>query len=244
MEKDRGYESSAEYYDIFASKEHVGFFLRQGMQYERALDIGAGTGLIAIPLASHCKEVYCVEPSAAMHRVLEMKVGINEELMRRVHFIPADAESFKIGRKFPYVFMSGSFEHIMEGDAKRAMHNIASHMEGGAKLLFDAFLGAMRPSSLKMTDKVVDGNYEFRRYIQRRIDGDKVMLKLIYETYLNGELTKSSIQYSQSRAFGLQEVKEVISDAGLSLLAMYSSYDMKPFRGKEPLLIVEASKGQ
>ena len=102
----------------------------------------------------------------------------------------------------------------------------------------------MRPSALKMTDKVVEGNYEFRRYIQRRIDGDKLMLKLIYETYLNGELTKSSIQYSQSRVFDLQEIKEIISEAGVSILAMYLNYDMKPFRGKEPLLIVNASKDQ
>jgi hypothetical protein len=45
-----GYEKCAHLYDLFDTKENVGFFLRYGSEAGEVLDIGAGTGRI-VPLS-------------------------------------------------------------------------------------------------------------------------------------------------------------------------------------------------
>ena len=42
---------------------------------DRAIDVGAGGGRIAIPLSRHCREIVAVEPSPAMRAVLEEEIS-------------------------------------------------------------------------------------------------------------------------------------------------------------------------
>ena len=61
-----GYEKAAHLYDLFDKKENIEFFYQYAKDAGEILDIGAGTGRIAIPLAERGIKVYCVEPSPAM----------------------------------------------------------------------------------------------------------------------------------------------------------------------------------
>ena len=61
-----GYERSAHLYDLFDTKPNVAFFACYAREAGDVLDIGAGTGRIAIPVAEQGVKVYAVEPSPAM----------------------------------------------------------------------------------------------------------------------------------------------------------------------------------
>ena len=51
MSERTGYEKSAHLYDLFDRKENVEFFHHYAAKAGEILDVGAGTGRIAIPLA-------------------------------------------------------------------------------------------------------------------------------------------------------------------------------------------------
>jgi SAM-dependent methyltransferase len=74
MSECSGYERSAHLYDLFDAKPNVAFFGRYAREAGEVLDIGAGTGRIAIPLAGQGIRVYSVEPSPAMRGVFENKL--------------------------------------------------------------------------------------------------------------------------------------------------------------------------
>ncbi len=62
MPRENGYSKSASLYDLFAHKEDLEFFGRHALKEGRALDIGAGTGRLAIPLAERGVDLVCIEP--------------------------------------------------------------------------------------------------------------------------------------------------------------------------------------
>lgn len=46
----RGYEKSAHLYDIFDAKDNIDFFAHYASDAGEILDVGAGTGRIAVPM--------------------------------------------------------------------------------------------------------------------------------------------------------------------------------------------------
>ncbi len=150
MSQGRGYEKAAHLYDLFDDKENVEFFHHYAAAAAAAgeiLDIGAGTGRIALPLAERGVRVYCVEPSPAMRRVFEEKLFQRPHLCNSVTLKAGDARSFDLGRTFPAAFLSGAFDHFLDDEERLAsLRNIGRHLVAGGKLVFDVFLGLMRDS--------------------------------------------------------------------------------------------------
>ncbi|MCK4397191.1 class I SAM-dependent methyltransferase [candidate division WOR-3 bacterium] len=88
---DSGYEKCAHLYDLFDKKENIEFFLHYGLEAGEILDIGAGTGRIAIPLAEKGIKVFCIEPSPAMRREFLKKLSQRPELSENIILIEGDA---------------------------------------------------------------------------------------------------------------------------------------------------------
>jgi len=74
------YEKNAHLYDLFDQKENIEFFYHYASRPVRALDVGDGTGRIAIPLAERGLEICCVEPSPAMRA--DMTLNHTEKAIR------------------------------------------------------------------------------------------------------------------------------------------------------------------
>ena len=113
MAQDCGYEKCAHLYDLFDTKENIDFFLHYGSEAKEILDIGAGTGRIAITLAQKGIKVFCVEPSPAMRREFLKKLGQRRDFSEKITLIAGDAASFDLGRTFPAAFLSGSFAQVV-----------------------------------------------------------------------------------------------------------------------------------
>jgi len=83
---DRGYELSAQFYDLFDRKPNINFYYFYASQAGESLDIGAGTGRIAVPLAELGCRLFCVEPSEAMRTQLEQKLEQQPSLLERIKY--------------------------------------------------------------------------------------------------------------------------------------------------------------
>ena len=239
-----GYEKCAHLYDLFDNKENIDFFLRYASQAEEILDIGAGTGRIAAPLAESGVKIFCVEPSPAMRREFRKKLAHRPELVSNVHIIPKDAKSFHLDRTFSAAFLSGSFDHFLNDDDRTAsLTNIGHHLMPDGILVFDVFLGLMKDSPLSPAGIVKVGDREYHRFVScKLLPENKMETILIFEEYQNDNLVKRIEERSHVGITNRESVHRILASTGFTIQREWSDYDYTPFREGDTLLIIEAIK--
>jgi SAM-dependent methyltransferase len=240
--QNRGYEKCAHLYDLFAIKENIAFFLHYGLKAGEILDIGAGTGRIAIPLAKKGVKVFCVEPSPAMREQFEKKLSTLPKLAKNVQLIAGDAKSFKFNRTFPVAILSGIFDHFLNDKERLAsLRNIAQHLEPGGKLVFDVGLGYMKDSPLSSAGKVTCGDKEFRRFVgSKLLPNETIDWLLVFEVYQSGKLIEKIEQHSSAGIIDRPKLHRLLKETGFEIKREFGSYDFKEYKKGDLLLIVEA----
>jgi SAM-dependent methyltransferase len=237
-----GYEKVAHLYDLFDRKQNVEFFYHYAARAGDVLDVGAGTGRIAIPLARRGVKVCCVEPSPAMRGVFEGKLGQEPELRERITLIEGDAKSFGFGRTFLAAFMSGSFDHLLDDEERLAsLENVAQHLSAGGVLVFDVFLGLMKDAPLSPAGEARVGGSEIRRFVGgRAVPGHRRETQLVFEVYEDGELVERIEERLLVGITSREEIHRLLVRTGFAVQQEWSSYDFEPFQEGAPLLAVEA----
>lgn len=239
-----GYEKSAHLYDLFDTKENIEFFRYYASNRDEILDIGAGTGRIAIPIAEKGVKIYCVEPSPSMLAEFKRKLSLKEHLEDKIFLINEDAFSFNLSKTFSVSILSGTFDHfINDMERRKALENINKHLKTEGLLIFDVFIGLMIDSPLHPAGTAVEGNIEYRRYIESKILPEDILeVLLVYEIYEYGELTGYIEQKSSSGIITRKRVHQVLKSTGFKVQNEYSDYDFSPYGGEEELLIIESVK--
>jgi FkbM family methyltransferase len=237
-----GYEKSAHLYDLFDHKEDIRFFDHYVIPGEGILDIGAGTGRIALPLAEKGVRVVCVEPSPAMRGQLRAKLAGPPDLNDNIEVVAASAASFDLKRTFPAAFLSGTYDHFLDDEERPvSLRNIARRLQPAGTLVFDVFLGLMDSSPLSPAGQVQRGNCTCRRFVGRRLlPGRKVEVTLVFEIHQDAELIKRTEQHSVAAITERDQVHQVLVKAGFSVRREFSRYDFTPYREGDESLIVEA----
>ncbi len=244
MAYDRGYEKAAHLYDLFDTKENIDFFYHYASQAGEVLDIGAGTGRIAIPLAQRGVEVYSVEPSPAMRREFLRRLSKRPGLSKKIRLIEGDASSFDLDRTFPAAFLSGTFDHFLDDHERlSSLANIARHLDSGGTLVFDLFLGLMKDATLSPAGSARRGKREYRRFVGGRLlPGGKKETVLVFETYDSGRLIERIEERSLVGVIDREKLHDLLRETGLQVEREFSNYDFADFREGDSLLIVEAIK--
>jgi SAM-dependent methyltransferase len=239
---DRGYENVAHLYDLFDQKENIAFFSQYARQAGEILDIGAGTGRIAIPIAEQGIEVTCVEPSPAMRRVFQQKLTQYPHLQKRITLLAGDAQSFHAGGSFPAAFLSGSFDHLLDDDERRgSLINIGRHLIPHGVLVFDIFLGLMKDTPLSPAGIVQNGENEYRRFTaSRSLPGEMQETRLVFETYHRSTLIESVEDLGLVGVTDRARVHSLLKETGFVVKAEFGDYQCTGFHDGDGLLIVEA----
>jgi SAM-dependent methyltransferase len=123
--------SDLEFYRRFAT-EHGG----------PVLEIGCGTGRVAVPLAAEGFEVVGVDRSMAMLRLAEeRRASLAPEVGLRVTFVEGDMTSFDLARQFPLIIApSRVFQFALtSADQRAALRAFKSHLAPGGRLVLDLF---------------------------------------------------------------------------------------------------------
>jgi SAM-dependent methyltransferase len=239
-----GYEKSAHLYDLFDRKENVEFFHHYAAKAGEILDVGAGTGRIAIPLARRGVSVCCVEPSPAMRGQFEANLREEPHLRERVTLIEGGARSFDLGRTFPAAFLSGSFDHLLDDEERlSALRNIGRHLSGGGVLVFDVFLGLMKGTPLSPAGVVQVGGREIRRLVGgRMLPGQRKETTLVFEVYEKSDLVERIEERSLVGITDRRALHRLLKMAGFEVQREWGDYDFKSFEEGDLLLIVQAQR--
>jgi len=244
MSVDKGYEKSAKYYDLFDDKQNIQFFVEFAKQYDSILDIGAGTGRIAIPIAQTGVNIVCIEPSKAMQAIFKEKLENLPHLKDRIVLIKSEAKDFHLPQQYPAAILSGCFDHFLSPmERYQVMNNIYKHLKAKGRIIFDVFLGLMKEKSWIVAGvKEQDGKTIKRLIKTDRKKNNILQVTLKYQVYQNDIKITEDIQHSHAAITTLEEIEELLSRVGLRITNKWGSYQYTPFIEGDKLLILEAEK--
>ncbi len=208
------------------------------------LDIGAGTGRIAIPMARMGTRIICVEPSPAMRGVLRHRLVKHEELADRIMIIGGDVISFAFSCTFPLAIMSGVFDHLLDDQIRvRALKNIRDHLSLKGILVFDAFVGQLKEGDPVPAGTCVIGNREYRRYVGGKMVADDIKeVMIIFEIAECGKTIERVEERGLVGVTGRQGILHLLDEAGFSVVNEYGGYDFREYEKESDLLVVQARK--
>jgi SAM-dependent methyltransferase len=121
----------------------VAFYLEQARRRGGpVLEVGCGTGRVAIVLAEQGVDVVGLDLSAAMLRIAERKrARLAPEVARRLTLVEADMTDFSLDRTFPLIVTpSRSFQFMLTPGAQRsALGSMRRHLRPDGALVLDLF---------------------------------------------------------------------------------------------------------
>ncbi len=244
MPVDKGYEKSAKYYDLFDDKPNINFFVDFAKQYKSILDIGAGTGRIAIPIAQTGVKVVCIEPSRAMRSIFQEKLSYLPHLKEKIAIVNSEADNFHLSEFFPAAILSGCFDHFLTPSERyQALVNIFNHLDPKGRILFDVFLGAMKDQSWIPAGEKERDEKTIKRLLKTECLKNNILkVTLLYQVYKNDEKISEDIQLSQAAITTLEEIEILLSKVGFNITNKWGSYQRTPFVHGGKLLILEAKR--
>ena len=123
-------------YDTLNPPEaHDPFYLAlAGDEPKTILDMGCGTGRLAVALAERGHRVTGADPSDGMMKVARSRSGA-----ARVRWLDSDAASLALDTRFDLIIMTGHvFQVFLEDDEVRAtLRNLRRHLAPGGRLAFE-----------------------------------------------------------------------------------------------------------
>ena len=154
------YDAWAEIYDSVFSyvNEDIPFYVDEAMRSGGpVIELGCGTGRVAIPIALSGIDVVGLDSSSLMIERARQKA--NQNGASNLKLVQADMIDFKLDDKFPLAIVPfhGLLSLLSLEDMERTLLNIRRHLTPEGKLIFDIFV-----PDLNMMVQEGDVPYHFR----------------------------------------------------------------------------------
>ena len=218
------------------------------------LELGAGTGRVAIPLARAGLDVYGIDLSPAM--VARANEKAPDDLGARLHLSCGDMRDFDLGRAFSLVFAAyGTFHHLLSADEQlsclravrrhlstdglfvcdlRSMLHVDWESGESAPLLHD--WTRVLPRTGESVTKLRAVRPDQAAQIQRELH--------IYDIEAAGGAVRRVTQEVDLRFTSRYEMEALLREAGLVLEHLYGDYDLTPYNEASESLITLARRGK
>lgn len=161
----------------------------------RALELGIGTGRIALPLYHAGLEIHGIDASLAMTDKLKSKPGGQD-----IPILHGDFAEFNLDLKFDliYVVFNPFFGLQTQSDQVRCLINIANHLSPNGVFLIEAFIPDMSRYDDNQTVRMVNITDDDLRFEVTQIDPLKqqVSSKLIHITGSGTRMYPVKLRYA------------------------------------------------
>jgi SAM-dependent methyltransferase len=226
------YDTIAELYDPWSRSvtEDVGFYVAESRKSGgTVVELGVGTGRIAIPIAEKGKRVIGVDSSREMIAACRRRAeaaGVSELLDLRL----GDLRNPPLDEQVPLVICPfRSYLHLDDdGERIEALEAARAALVPGGRLIFDVF--APKPDDIAETH----GRWLEREpgiYERAHWDEDARTLTLSVRG-AEGAATMSLAWISR------KEWQELLEEAGFEVEAVYGWFDRTPYRDSEDMIFV------
>ena len=203
------------------------------------LDMGCGTGRLAVALAERGHRVTGADPSDGMMRIARSRHGTE-----RVTWIDSESESLALATRFDLIIMTGHvFQVFLEDDAVRAaLRNLRRHLAPGGRLAFEtrnplteewrAWIPALTRETLQVPGiGAVELHYDIGKS-----DGAFVT----FETHFRFAPDDIVVAPTALRFMSRDELAAFLAEAGFTELEWFGNWDRSPLTATSPEIIVIA----
>ena len=256
-----------EIYDALAASIIAGSSVGGDIEFYRGLagetggpilDVGCGTGRVAMALAADGHEVVGIDLSAPMLRLAEQRrEALSADVAARLSFRQADMTTLDLGRDFTLVVApSRVFQFALTTDAQRqALAALRSHLRPDARLvldLFDPLLDHVVPSdeATARGGELVHpttGNRVTWEVMGRAPDPARQLIVeewAFREIDASGEVLRSDTERLTLRWSLRSEMRLLFEVAGLKVVAEYGDFrGGPPAYGREQVWVLRNAEG-
>jgi SAM-dependent methyltransferase len=251
-----GYSTTARFYDqayALAAPDDLAFYSELARDTDGAvLELGCGTGRIALPLARAGHRITGVDSSAQMLAVFRDKLAAEpQNVQRNVALVEGSMEGTDLGEQFGLVTMPfRAFQHMLTVEQQQAaLATVARNLAPGGLYVFNAFMpnlgyivDAMRRGQVWLPDQQWTDDQtgrEYRRLHSLRYDpGDQLIsVDWRYEEYEDGRLVNTWLEPMQLRWLYRFEAEHLLRLSGFEIVAAYGDYQKSPLNGAAKELI-------
>jgi len=228
---------NARLYDSVQGGTHdVEYYLRTiGASSASILELGSGTGRVAIPLAEAGHTVYALDNSPDMHEVLRGKVFA--PVSDRIVQVEADMRDFSLNMAFDFILLGlNTVFALLERESRRdCFRSVARHLKPDGKFILDFML----PSASLVSNK--DGMYELSVYRESQDRGCAVVTYSRYEAakrfsilnfltleIIDGRLSRAYVTPALEYYPPVDEIRSLIQEAGMEVVETLSDYEGRP----------------
>ena len=210
-------------------------------QPKTVLDLCCGTGSVSLILAGMDYQVSGIDISAGMIECAGSK-AVGQGL--RADFHVQDAAELRLGKRFDLVVsLFDSLNYILDAAAlQNAFYRVYEHLQPGGLFIFDM------NTELALAGRYFDQNnlgsgapviYEWRSAYDHDTGMCAVHMSFVYRR--RGEEKHVRIVHHQ-RAYGVDEITEMLRTSGLDVLAVYSGYTLRKASARSDRVFFVARK--
>lgn len=214
------------------------------------LELGAGSGRVAVPLAQAGYDVVGIDTSPSMLAQARRRLKAAGKLKGSLELLAGDMTSFDLGRQFAMVFVAANtFQHLLTTEQQLAcLQSARRHLQPGG--IFAMSLRSPATVSWEDTDwaplllhwartdpatgdtvmKLVAEQPDAARMVRR--------LTYVYDRVAQDGGVKRSVFVTELRHSTQAELALLLGQAGLRVTHVYGDYDLSPVGFGDDLVFV------
>jgi len=243
------YRSASKFYDLFGSKRDLAFYRDVACQSgTEALELGVGTGRVAIALAHAGIQVLGLDSSTHMLQLAREKLAKESEgVQRRVTLILGDMRDFDLKRSFPFIYLPAStFDHnLTHDDQHRVLRCVHTHLRPSGRFAFDLDQTPETPDRTWWIDRhELKGDRMVVRSVFKRRDEQqcRLHLDLFFDVYADGKLVERYHEYGETAILSKDDVVAPLNEAGFHVCNAYGDFTRSSYRFTSPRMVFVATR--
>jgi len=246
----------ADYYDLDLAgyEEDVGIYENLGRRHDLpVLELGVGTGRLAIPLLRAGMHVVGMDRSEAMLAVAGRKVEAlrPQRLASNLRLLKEDMTDYDLGQSFGLICSAlGGLMHLRsQEDQMRALECARRHLASDGLLVIDLpsfqpqeWEPGVQPLTLDWTRRDTTRGVLVSKFRSCQADPARQVQHVthIYEEWgPKGSLRRRLVTF-ELRSIHRHEMELLLSRAGLQVRDLYGTYDLSPYDLHAPRMIFVA----
>ena len=193
------------------------------------LDLGCGTGLLALEYAARGHRVVGVDPAAAM-----LEVALRADTKKHVVWIQDFAETFTHDRRFDLIIMTGHAFQVLLGDdqVEGSLSNMIQHLKPNGTVVFESRNPSLNWDSQWAREYEMQTDHGSVRASRRMTDTSAApeFLSFAWDYQFSDMILTSE---STLRFLSVEKILGFARRAGLRLEVLYGDWDRSPFNPEE-----------